>query len=224
LIHREAGMASRDTQERILDAAERLFGENGFPATSLRRITTEAGVNVAAIHYHYGSKEELLRAVIDRRVGPVNERRLKLLEELTSGPRAPTLEQVLRSFLEPALELEQDMEREGASLRRVVGRLYGEPLDLVQSIIQQEFGELLQRYVAVLEAILPDCSEAEVRWRMQLAVGAMIHVLIGNAEINMGSASPPSGESPEAVLEQMVSFLAAGFRAPPPGPDEGSTP
>jgi AcrR family transcriptional regulator len=209
----EARVATRDTQERILDAAERLFGENGFPATSLRRITSEAGVNVAAIHYHYGSKEELLRAVIDRRVGPVNEKRLKLLEELTAGSRSPSLEQVLRSFLQPALELGHDLEREGASLRRVVGRLYSEPLDLVQSIIQQEFGELLRRYVQVLEAILPDCSETEVRWRMQFAVGAMLHILTGNAA-SMGSAVPPTAEPPGVILEQMVSFLAAGFRAP----------
>ena len=69
-----------ETREKILDTAERLIGEQGYAATSLRQIITEAGVNLAAVHYHFGSKEELLDAVVMRKAGPVNEARLAALD------------------------------------------------------------------------------------------------------------------------------------------------
>ena len=74
-----------DTKERILDVAERLFADRGFPATPLRDITSEAGVNVASVNYHFGSKEALLAAVLERRLHPVNARRLELLDAIESA-------------------------------------------------------------------------------------------------------------------------------------------
>src|ERR1700679_4226471 len=87
-----------DTKTRILDAAEKLFGEKGFDATSLRDITTEAEVNLAAVNYHFQSKDTLIDAVISRRVEPVNQSRLQMLEEAGSDP---TVEQILIAFLSP---------------------------------------------------------------------------------------------------------------------------
>ena len=86
-----------DTKDRILDTAERLFADKGYPATSLRDITNEAGVNLAAVNYHFGSKEALLSAVLDRRIGPVNEKRLELLDaaEAQAGNQPLALETVL---------------------------------------------------------------------------------------------------------------------------------
>ena len=71
-----------DTKEKILDTAERLIGEQGYAATSLRQIIAEAGVNLAAVHYHFGSKEDLLDAVVVRKAGPVNEARLARLDRV----------------------------------------------------------------------------------------------------------------------------------------------
>ena len=65
-------MAATDTKERILDAAELLFAAHGFAGTSLRAVTREAGVNLAAVHYPYGTEEDLLRAVLGRIVIAVN--------------------------------------------------------------------------------------------------------------------------------------------------------
>src|SRR5579863_6043083 len=89
-----------DTKTRILDAAEKLFGEKGFDATSLRDITTEADVNLAAVNYHFQSKESLIEATIMRGAGPINQQRLAMLE--TAGPKA-TIEQILEAFVGPVL-------------------------------------------------------------------------------------------------------------------------
>ena len=71
-----------DTKEKILDTAERLIGERGYAATSLRHIIAQAGVNLAAVHYHFGSKEGLLDAVVERKAAPVNQARLAWLERV----------------------------------------------------------------------------------------------------------------------------------------------
>src|SRR5271156_1240304 len=90
-----------DTKTRILDVAEKLFGENGFDGTSLRDITTEADVNLAAVNYHFQSKDSLIDAVIARRIEPVNQQRLEMLD--AAGPN-PSLEKILTAFLAPVLD------------------------------------------------------------------------------------------------------------------------
>src|SRR3982750_849200 len=87
---------SPDTKTRILDAAESLFMEHGFEATSLRQLTSAAGVNLAAVNYHFGSKEELFKGVLTRRLDPMNQERIELLGrvEREAGARPPTVEKV----------------------------------------------------------------------------------------------------------------------------------
>src|SRR5579863_6004584 len=94
---------SQTTKDKILDIAERLFGEQGYEATSLRHVIFEAGVNLAAVHYHFGSKEELLDAVVLRGAVPMNAERLALLDryEKEAGPRPVPVEKVLRAILVP---------------------------------------------------------------------------------------------------------------------------
>src|SRR5579862_23044 len=92
-----------DTKHRILDSAERLFADRGFEGTSLRAIIADAKVNLAAIHYHYHSKEALLDAVILRRLEPINRQRLALLDDCERAALRghPSLESVLEAFLAP---------------------------------------------------------------------------------------------------------------------------
>jgi AcrR family transcriptional regulator len=106
---------SADTKTRILDAGERLFVEHGFEATSLRSLTTAAGVNLAAVHYHFGSKEELFQAVLTRRLDPMNQERIDLLArvERESVGRPLSCEKILFAMLIPALRLARDEKRGG---------------------------------------------------------------------------------------------------------------
>ena len=109
-----AEATSADTKTRILDAAERLFVEHGFEATSLRQLTTAAGVNLAAVNYHFGSKEELFQAVLTRRLDPMNQERIERLEKLEREASGKPLscEKILFAMLIPALRLARDERRE----------------------------------------------------------------------------------------------------------------
>src|SRR5881394_165011 len=98
---------SQDTKSRILDVAEHLFIEHGFEATSLRSLTSSAGVNLAAVNYHFGSKEELFQAVLTRRLDPMNQERIDLLTKLEreAAPMPVSCEQILSAMFVPALKL-----------------------------------------------------------------------------------------------------------------------
>ena len=112
-----------DTKEQILDVAERLFADRGFHATPLRDITSEAGVNLASVNYHFGSKEALLAAVLERRLSPVNARRLELLDaiEAAAGTGAPNAEEVIRAFLSPPFQKRHEWGAGGDNFLRLLG-------------------------------------------------------------------------------------------------------
>src|SRR5258706_3945051 len=125
---------SAGTKARILDAAEQLFMEHGFEATSLRSLTAAAGVNLAAVHYHFGSKEELFQAVLTRRLDPMNVERIKLLEriELESAGRAPSCEKILFVMLIPALKVARDENPGRKYLLRLVRPAYADAAPLIR--------------------------------------------------------------------------------------------
>jgi len=114
----------KDTKERILDAAERLFAVTGFEATSLRNITAEADVNLAAVNYHFGSKEKLTEAVFSRRLEPMNRERIALLDALEAhgGPDSRNLEAIVEAFVGPPLRMSRDPERGGPAFMRLLGK------------------------------------------------------------------------------------------------------
>src|ERR1035438_2078574 len=132
-----------DTKQKILDTAERLFGDQGYAATSLRHIIAEAGVNLAAIHYHYGSKEELLDEVVMRKAGPVNAERLALLDryEAEAGAGQLAVEKVLEAFLAPVFS---GADR-SPQFVKLMGRMYGE--GLMTMIVGRHFQPTVTRFI-----------------------------------------------------------------------------
>src|ERR1700690_705874 len=129
--------APASTKEKILDAAEKLFGKNGFESTSLRDITTEAQVNLAAINYHFQTKESLIDAVIARRLEPVNRRRLEMLD---AAGAAPSLEKIIEAFLAPVLE--SDMP--DAAL--LIGRVLSNPAQFAMRVFKKELSPVARRF------------------------------------------------------------------------------
>jgi len=203
---------SSETQDRILDAAEQLFSEQGVAATSLRSITQLAGVNTAAIHYHFGSKTALVEEIVGRRIKPLNRERLKRLEELekAAGSGSVELERLLEAFLGPVVAARTEWGEAARKLGALMARLRIEEADLEEMLAP--FQDLHDRYALALARALPDLAVAEATERLDYAVGAMIHILMHPREDD--SEEPAAAASLEHRFERMIHFLAAGFRAP----------
>ena len=212
---RAASERSRETQERLLEAAERLFAERGFDRTSMRALARAAGTSVSAAHYHFGSKQGLLRATLLRRVEPVNRRRLERLEALerdAAGGPLP-LEAILEAFLRPALEVHAAGRAGPSPLRQVAARLYSDPPELVAALKRELFGPIGDRFVAALARALPDRPREGVALGFQLSIGAMVHVIGGHVTGPGDSGHPHREISDEGLLRSLVAFAAAGLRA-----------
>jgi len=192
-----------DTKTRILDSAEKLFGFKGIEETSLRDITTDAQVNLAAVNYHFQSKDSLIDAVIARRVEPVNCRRLEMLE--AAGPEA-TVEEILTAFLTPALEIRLEC------VVPMLGRILSNPL-FVDRVYKRHFAVVSERFRAALGQALPDLSKQEILWRQIFMVGAMTHVMAVGQILPAITGGVCDISDRPAVVQQAVRFLAAGFQA-----------
>ncbi|MBI4874211.1 MAG: TetR/AcrR family transcriptional regulator [Acidobacteria bacterium] len=205
-------MNQGDTKTRILEAAERLFAENGIAATSLRAITAAAGVNLAAVNYHFQSKEALVHAVYARRLEPVNRARLEMLDaqEARAGGGSPPLEEIMDAFVAPFLRGFM-----GTPFTALMGRMYVEPGDFARRFLGVHMREVARRFGAALRRALPGLPEEEMFWRMHFAVGALAHTLAGGKLIEILSEGRCTLKDEERIRRRMVTFLCAGLRAEP---------
>lgn len=200
-----------DTREALLDVAEKLFSEHGIQASSLRMITQQAGANLAAVHYHFGSKEGLVRAVFSRRLRPLAEERLKLLEECCLEGE-DGVEQVVRAFAGPVIRRMQDAP--GANeFAQLMGRAFMEPSEELRTMLLQEFKPTADRFVGTLRQLLPHVSERELIWRFHFLAGGMGHTVSCRKMVARFSEGLCDSD-PEEMLRYLVTFMASGLRAP----------
>ncbi|MCC7063110.1 MAG: TetR family transcriptional regulator [Planctomycetes bacterium] len=215
-------MSGADTKTEILDAAEQLFAEFGYAATSLRQITTAAGANLAAVNYHFGSKEELAKAVLARRIGPINDERLQRLDALGKklGKKAAVAD-IIRAFLAPPLRLGGTVNREEGHgyrqrLCRMFGRISTEQPPFLRTFLATQFRDVGSRFERALAAALPGKSAAAIWWRIHFVVGAMAHTLQNSEALAhlTGNLCDPSDV--DALEDQLVAFAAGGMSAAEP--------
>lgn len=202
------------TPDRILDAAERLFAEAGVLGTSLRAITAAADANLASVHYHFGSKEGLVEAVLARRLEPLTRERLETLERLEKGVdgAAPPLESILDAFLGPAIRSGVD-----PTLRpflRLMGRMFAEAAAHDFALVHHHFGTTAQRFTAALQRALPYLSPQDIAWRFHFMVGAMVHVIVHPERLGRMTGGLCEPGDVEATLAHLIAFVVAGLRAP----------
>jgi len=175
-------------------------------------------VNLAAVHYHFGGKDELIQAVIVRRLGPLNQERLELLDgcEEAAAPEPAALEQVLESYLGPPLRLSLDPARGGDVFMRLLGRIHSEPGDLFKKIFCEQFSTVMSRYTSALLRVLPELPPEELYWRLHFLHGVMGQAMCGSAKLKLMSGGLCEASEAEELLQRVVPFLAAGMRAPLP--------
>ena len=204
-----------ETRTRILDAAEELFMQHGFEGTSMRLLTTKAGVNLAAVNYHFGSKDALIEAVFHRRLDPMNLARIAELDKLESADPSPSPEAIIRAFITPGLRLMADGKDGGRNFTRLLGRAYTEPNKQVRQLIGQMYAPAMQRYKAVLERSLPQMPRDELVWRMHFMFGTLAYTLAATDTVQLIAGCKPEDRYDAHLLEErLTAFLAAGLNAP----------
>lgn len=204
-----------DTKTQILDTALNLFAEQGFEATSLRAITACASVNLAAVHYHFGSKEGLLSAVVDRGFGPINHERLTRLDaaRAEAGEDPIELRTLLETFIAPALRVADDPE--GGAFLHLVGRLHSDlGKEYVRELLVTQFEELKRRFMPEFARSLPELDLETLIWRMHFVVGAMAHTMIGGENVRWASDGRFGPSRSAERVHLLCAFAEAGLRAP----------
>jgi AcrR family transcriptional regulator len=204
-------MGAEDTRERILDAAERMFAERGFAATSIRDVTAEAGVNLAAVHYHFGSKDDLVRAVFERVLVPSNAHRLAMMREAELRPGGARVEDLLRAFILPELQLVSELGERGPAVARLMGRMLSEPTDAVHSLVMEMFSEVGGRFIGDLQEALPELGAEEVVFRMQCVVAILTFFMSQNIPTQWKLVDL---SEPESSAERLIGFLLPAMTAP----------
>jgi AcrR family transcriptional regulator len=205
------------TRDRILNAAEELFMQHGFEATSMRMITAEAKVNLAAVNYHFGSKEGLIEEVFSRRLTGLNAERLRLLDalEVEAAGRPLPPERIIEAFFGVALRLSQDVEHGGRTFVRLLGRAYTEPARFIRDYLAEQYAEVLARFKKALVRSLPHIPTDELIWRMHFMFGTMSYTIAGTDALQLiASCEPRESDDVEAVLRRAMPFLVAGLTAP----------
>lgn len=206
----------RDTKDRILDVAERLFAVNGIEATSLRQITTQAAVNLAAVNYHFQSKDELVRSVYLRRIRPMNTMRICLLDALEGAEQneANSIDGLLEAFFEPVVDMALSLKNEGFTAGQLMGRMYTETHAVMQNLICTEMGEVARRFAEAFGRALPHLTQTEVLWRLHFTIGVLAHTLAAKEKIAILSQNRINPSNKHEVLRQMMTYAKAGLGAP----------
>lgn len=210
-------MAGPDTKTTILDTAEALFAEHGYDATSLRELTQQAAVNLAAVNYHFGGKERLAMAVLARRIGPINAERRRRLDALIDEP---AIADVVRAFVEPAFPTAANCPAghagPGRDFCRLFGRLMVDQPPFLRVFLAEQFRELGRRFEATLRKTLRRHDAATMWWRLHFLAGAMAHTLHSGDGLAHLTGGLCDASDVDAVVEQLVAFSAAGLAAAPP--------
>jgi AcrR family transcriptional regulator len=206
-----------ETRTRILDVAEELFMLHGFEGTSMRLLTSKAGVNLAAVNYHFGSKDALIEALFRRRLDPMNAARIAELERLETEAKGRTLApaEIIRAFVGQSLRHMEDVKGGGRNFIRLLGRTYTEPTKPIRVLIGQLYAPTMERYKAALQRALPHMPTEELVWRMHFMFGTLSYTLAATDTVQLIAGCKPEDRYDARLLEErLTAFLAAGLAAP----------
>ncbi|MFP4674544.1 MAG: TetR/AcrR family transcriptional regulator, partial [Opitutales bacterium] len=203
------------TRERIVAAAEKLFAEKGFRAMTLRDVTHEAGVNLAAVNYHFGSKRDLMRAVIRSHFEPINTARIERLDALVAEhqPHSIPLEAIFYALFSPLFEFATL--KDGTihhSLIQLIGRSITEPAAFVRTMHNEFFLEPSRLFIQQLHRTCSDLPEEEIQYRFFFATSTLIGTIVKQSRLEMISENKLSGQDTEPLLKHLVAFTVSGFR------------
>ncbi len=199
---------------RLIDAAEPLFADYGFEVVSVRDVTQAAAANVAAVNYHFGSREGLVEVVMARNLEPIQERRLARLDAAEGrwANQAVPLEEVVDAFVQPLVTRVEKGPLPEESYFRLIGRILERESMGMPSEIGGGTTDLNDRFMRLFSKILPMVSEEDLMWRLHFVTGAMIHLLTHGHLMHERTKGAGSTPGVAIAKEQFQRFAVAGMR------------
>ena len=197
------------TSAGLVDAAESRFAAEGFASASLRAVMRDAGTDPGAVHYHFGGREALAEAVLDRILVPLNDRRLELLERLQVDEGPIGVASLVEALVRPDLEMAVTLEGRGEGRARLLGSIYLHPAAFVVRRVEERFVPVANRFMPHLMAALPKLSPEVMAWRVRWPVFGVLGAILADPE-------EPFAAPIDTVVARVVSVAAAAVAAPAP--------
>ncbi|MBL1377049.1 TetR/AcrR family transcriptional regulator [Zobellella iuensis] len=208
-------MSKKDTKQKILDAAEVLFAEQGFSETSLRLITSAADVNLASVNYHFGSKKDLIKAVMDRYLAIFMPSTDEALTRLLAEPEI-TLHQVFDCFVAPLMTLTRIKRRGPEIFLQLLGRGYIDNQGFLRWFIVNHYGEVLEHFTQAIRKAAPELSSADVFWRLHFTLGTVVFTMASSEALRDIARTDFNEEiDVEGLVRKVIPYLASGVGAKP---------
>lgn len=209
------GGRSADTQEHLLEAAERLFALRGYAGLTVREVAQEAQANVAAVNYHFGSKEGLVMEMLRRRVAPVNAERLRMLEEakkrVGGAPLRP--EEIFEALLLPIGRAAVGDEGPDSTFMQLLGRSFTEPAEFLEKVHRDLFRGLAEAFFRELARTYPEANPAELFWSLHFVVATMLGALAQHRRVTVLSGGLCDEADVDGMLRRLITFVTSGFSA-----------
>ncbi|REL26346.1 TetR/AcrR family transcriptional regulator [Thalassotalea euphylliae] len=202
------------TKNKILDAAEELFANKGFNGTSLREITSQAEVNLAAVNYHFGSKKELIKAVISRYMDEVSPKLELALLDVSAQP-SPSLHQVFSAFVQPLLSLNEYRENGTSTFLQLLGRGYTDSQGFLRWFLTTQYPNVIDYFVQAVQKSYPDLTAEQMFWRLHFTMGTIVFTMSSSdALLDIAKNDFSKNLGVEDLIQQVIPYVAAGVAAP----------
>ena len=202
--------AGSSTTARLLDAASAAMAAEGFEGMSLRAVMRAAGANPAAIHYHFGSREELGRRVLDRVLEPIQRSRLERLEQLELHAPLPGVESLVEALVRPDFEIIAAASERAAATARLIGAIYARPGAFVQHRVEESFRPVAVRFMEPLSNALPYLTSEELAWRVRWFVFGPLGALLSDPDFRLDPGEL-DGQVARFVTVASAALAAEGY-------------
>lgn len=210
---KDSAVRRRDVTTAIIDAAEVVFANLGFDGTTTRAIAEEANVNLATIHYHFSTKENLFELVVARRASQVNGRRRELLAEATKASPEHRLEAVLDALMRPTLELGGTDPQTANHYGRLVAQLASGTDERSIRLTSENFDQIALEFIDAIELAVPHLGRALAARAYLNAISVGMLMIARTGRVTRLSGGLSSEEADEEAIQSVVRYLAAGTRA-----------
>ena len=199
------------TKEALIEAALVLFAEKGFDVVSIRDITGAAGANVASVKYHFGSRENLIDAVVASLVTPVNEERIRRIDQLEKGGGSLSVRSLLDALFKPLLSQIKESPVSEQLFCKLMGRVVGERPYEFPEVIMNQFREIAERFIPGFMAAVPGLSREDALWKIHFSFGVLSSTLMHGELLRQISENTIGDEDLETTFTRVIDYCEAGF-------------